>query len=105
MIRSKKTKPSISDIGETLVLEQEKRLAVRQARNEISKVGRDAALYGTGVLGPDGKHIPIEKVLPTNPPGAQSSPETASLAASYMEHEDPNVRSLAAAVLRLVRAE
>lgn len=104
MTRSKKTKPSISDVSETLVSEYEKRLDVRQARDEISKVGRDAALYGIGVLGPDGKYIPIEEARPTNPPGAQSSPEMASLAASYMEHEDPNVRSLAAAVLRLVRA-
>ena len=67
--------------------------AVRQARD---KIAHDSV---PGVIGPDG----IAR-LP-NPPGAQSSPEMASLAASYMEHEDPNVRSLAATVLRLVRTD
>lgn len=100
--RSKKTqkKPtSISSVGETLVSEQEKRFKVRQQRDAIAhKVG---TFSGFDV-------IASEKVAPASveivsPSGAQSSPELASLAASYINHEDPNVRSLAGAVLRLVR--
>lgn len=85
MTRSKKTKPSTSSVGETLVSQYADRLAVRQARDKIGVLARGEALAaGQGKIAT---------------PGRQTSPEMASLASEYMTHDDPNVRRLAASVL------
>lgn len=96
MTRSKKTKPSISSVGETLVSQYADRLAVRQARDEIDKRGQQHVGGGVFVEAP----LSADELRKRGESGGrQTSPELASLASEYMTHDDPNVRRLAASVL------
>ena len=89
MTRSKKTKPSTSSVGETLVSQYADRLAVRQARDKVGVLARGEALAAG-----QGK-IAI--------PGRQTSPELASLAAKYINFEADDTARVGEALARDVR--
>lgn len=82
MTSSKKTKPSTSSVGETLVSQYADRLAVRQARDEIDKRGQQHVGGGVFVEAP---LIADELRKRGESGGRQTSPELAKLASGYLQ--------------------
>lgn len=86
MSKTKKTR--LKSDGEQLVGAYGDKLVVRQKRADFG-----------AVLPPKRTSVEQTRRLREEEAAKRTSPEMASIAADYMDHEDPNVRRLAASVL------